>query len=264
VTRLTRAEAADLAGVRPDTFGGYVTRGQAPAPAEHVGRTPLWDADAVRLWAGNRSGQGARNLPSRQDRNPGQVSSMPRETPAIHAIVVTGAPASGKSTIGRALARHFRAALIDQDTATAPLVDVVAHLVGVHDLDDPALANATRAARYETVVALAEENLRLGTSVVLVAPFTAERRDVREWSALQQRLRAAGGKPTLVWLRLGAEVVVERLRSRGALRDAAKLADAGAYAAALDLAEPAFPHVTVDAEATVEGVLDGVLAALKN
>ena len=139
------------------------------------------------------------------------------------------------------------AALVDQDTATAPLTAVVAGLVGVHDLDDQRLAGPTRAARYETVTALAEDSLRAGTPVVLVAPFSAERRDPRVWEAVAGRLRAAGGVPVLVWLRLDAAAVVERLRARGEDRDEAKLADVAAFTTALDVAEPAVPHVAVDA-----------------
>lgn len=33
------------------TWRAYVARDQAPRPGEHVGRTPLWDADEVRAWA---------------------------------------------------------------------------------------------------------------------------------------------------------------------------------------------------------------------
>lgn len=54
----TRFQCADHWGIKPDTWSGYVTRGQAPAPARHVGRTPVWDAETVRTW--NRPGSGAR------------------------------------------------------------------------------------------------------------------------------------------------------------------------------------------------------------
>ena len=85
---------------------------------------------------------------------------------------------------------------------TGPLVGVVADLVGVHDLDDDRLARPTRDARYETIAAVAEENLHAGMPVVLVAPFSRERRDLHAWEALDGRLRAAGGSPLLVWLHL--------------------------------------------------------------
>lgn len=37
---LTRDQVAELVGVRPATWSGYVSRGQAPAPSRSVGRTP--------------------------------------------------------------------------------------------------------------------------------------------------------------------------------------------------------------------------------
>jgi predicted kinase len=187
---------------------------------------------------------------------------MPSDTVLLPAVLLTGWPAAGKSTVGRALARRLGAALVDQDTATAPLVAVVADLVGVHDLDDARLAGPTRRARYETITALAEDNLRVGTPVVLVAPFTDERRDLDAWAALDRRLRAAGGSPLLVWLQLRPATAVQRLRARGAARDVAKVTDPAAFTAALDVAEPAGPHLTVDGERPTEDVVRSVLAAL--
>lgn len=57
---LLLAEAAELAGVKEKTWSGYVTRGQAPSPTRHVGRTPLWDEAEVTEWVAARPGQGAR------------------------------------------------------------------------------------------------------------------------------------------------------------------------------------------------------------
>lgn len=59
--QVTRDEAAEIAGVKPNTFSGYVARGQAPGPVRHIGRTPLWDAAKVEKWAADRPGRGARS-----------------------------------------------------------------------------------------------------------------------------------------------------------------------------------------------------------
>jgi predicted kinase len=184
------------------------------------------------------------------------------ESVAPPAVLLTGWPAAGKSTVGRVLARRLGAALVDQDTATAPLVAIVAELVGVDDLDDPRLAGATRRARYETVTALAEENLRVGAPVVLVAPFTDERRDPDAWAALDRRLRAAGGRPLLVWLQLRPATAVGRLRARGAARDLTKITDPGAFLAGLDVTEPVGPHLAVDGERSTDDVVRSILTAL--
>lgn len=37
--------------IAPSTWRAYVARGQAPAPARHVGRTPLWDPADVHAFA---------------------------------------------------------------------------------------------------------------------------------------------------------------------------------------------------------------------
>lgn len=53
--RLTVAQVAALAGVKPSTWRAYVSRGQAPAPVAHLdARTPLWDRVEVEAWAAGR------------------------------------------------------------------------------------------------------------------------------------------------------------------------------------------------------------------
>jgi predicted kinase len=187
---------------------------------------------------------------------------MPPGVPDLPAVLLTGWPGSGKSTVGRMLASRLGAALVDQDTVTGPLVSVVAQLVGVDDLDDARLAGPTRDARYETVAAVAEENLRVGIPVVLVAPFTQERRDLQAWGALERRLRAAGGSPLLVWLNLEPTAVVARLQARGADRDLAKLADPTEFLARLDHGAPVGPHVVVAAERPGADIVEEIVAAV--
>jgi hypothetical protein len=155
------------------------------------------------------------------------------------------------------------AALIDQDIATGALVDVIGSLIDVHDLDDPRLVALTRRARYETITRLAEENLRAGLAVVLVAPFTTERRDLGAWQDLDRRLNTAGGVPTLVWLHLEPRQIIGRMRARAAPRDADKLRDESSLLARLDLNPPAGPHLPLDAAASVRDLVDIVEVHLR-
>jgi predicted kinase len=176
----------------------------------------------------------------------------------VPALLISGPPASGKSTLAVAVAARLRAALLDLDVLTEALTAVVAELVGTDDLDDPVLAARTRIARYEAMLATAEHNLRAGTPVVLVAPFTAERSDPTAWHAVRDRLRDAGGAPALVWLRLPADELVRRLQARGAARDRGKLADPAAFATAGLLGPPIVEHIAVDATAGVAQQLDDI------
>jgi predicted kinase len=174
------------------------------------------------------------------------------------AVLVTGSPATGKSTLGAALAHELGAALIDQDIATAALVDVIASLVGVADLDDPQLAALTRTARYESVIAIAEANLKVGVAVVLVAPFSRERRDLPAWQDLERRLRDAGGVPLLLWLHLEPELIRQRLHARSAGRDLAKLRAGTEWLTTIDLDPPVGPHLALDAAAELTDLVNTV------
>jgi predicted DNA-binding transcriptional regulator AlpA len=73
--RLTTDQVIDLikeetgTEISISTFRGYVSRGQAPAPVEKIGRTPLWKRSDIIEWAHNRPGQGARtDIPKRRRR----------------------------------------------------------------------------------------------------------------------------------------------------------------------------------------------------
>jgi len=177
----------------------------------------------------------------------------------LAAVLISGPPATGKSTLAEALAPRLGAALLDLDVATAPLTRVISGLTGVHDLDDPALAGLTRAARYDTLLGLAAANLRAGRPVVLVAPFSTERAQPSAWATTTRRLAA---EPTLVWLHLPPDELVRRLTRRAEARDENKIRDPASFLTALDLAPPAVPHLPLDATQPTPAQVQAVLAHL--
>ena len=191
----------------------------------------------------------------------GNAADEPHLSGRPTAVLVCGAPGSGKSTVGALVARRLRAALLDLDTATASLTAVISAMHGTDDLDDAALVRRTRAARYEALIALAKDHLAISTSVVLVAPFTTERRDPRAWQQLQRRLASSGGDASMVWLRISADEVLRRVEQRGAARDLAKLRRD--WPAGLDLDPPAVPHIEVDALGAPAVIADAVVSSLR-
>jgi predicted kinase len=182
------------------------------------------------------------------------------------AVVVAGPPASGKSSLGARLARAVRAALLDQDVMTRPLVAVIAGLLGTpaDQLDDLRLRAASRDAVYRALLDTAVSNLAVGTPVVLIAPFAHERGDPRRWQLVRARLEAAGGTPSLLWMRCPRDELLRRLHTRAAPRDRAKLADPEKHLTAGVLAPPAVAHTVIDATLSADRQLAQALAALRS
>ena len=174
----------------------------------------------------------------------------------LAAVLVGGPPATGKSTLAAALAPHLGAALLDLDVATGPLTRVVSGLIGVPDLDDPALAGLTRQARYDTLLGLAQDNLRAGRPVVLVAPFSTERAEPSAWATTTRRLAA---DPTMVWLHLPPEELIRRLTRRALARDENKIRDPASFLTGLDLDPPAIPHLPLDASHPTATLVQAIL-----
>jgi predicted kinase len=177
------------------------------------------------------------------------------------AVFVGGPPASGKTTLARALAPVLGAALLDLDVATGPLTRLVLDLIGASDLSEPRAAELTRRPRYDTLLDLATDIAHYGSSTVVVAPFGAERERAR-WATISDRL-APFADARLVWLTLSPAELAARLVARGAARDPVKLRDPAAYVAGLDLARPTAPHLALPATRPTDELVAAVVAAVR-
>lgn len=107
----TRDQCAQHWEISPSTWSGYVTRGHAPQPYTHVGRTPLWDADTVRGYP--RPGQGSRS-----------DLVMPDEMPVIHQTTVGARDGNPSGKIGP-LARRWHVSVADRAARGDTLMAVV-------------------------------------------------------------------------------------------------------------------------------------------
>jgi predicted kinase len=168
-------------------------------------------------------------------------------------VIVAGPPGAGKSTVAPRIARALGAAWIDIDATFSPIVP----LLGPHPRE------VVRAAIYESLIAAAEAALEAGVHVVVAAPFTRERRDPDAWERLEARLSARGAVAELVWLHAPSELLLERLATRGATRDADKLADPASWLREAEPeAPPLGPHIAVDATDTEEHAVAQILREL--
>ena len=158
-------------------------------------------------------------------------------------IAVAGVAGSGKTTLGRALARHFGLPILDLDTLTNPLLDCLADAGddGRHWLVDS--DRKLRAGRYAALRAAAADLVAIGSGAVLVAPFTAELTGGDDWDRLCRAVAPA--RVEVLYLSGPATLMHERRKARGEVRDAFR--SSGADGADVS---PAVPHVVVDATLT--------------
>lgn len=176
--------------------------------------------------------------------------------PARPAVVMIGGYAgSGKTELGRILARESGWPILDKDTATRPVVEhaLVADGVPAHDRESETYLQQIRPLEYASLLALTAENAECGVSAIVTAPFVGEFRDPAWRKRTEAMLSSADAELTFAWVRCDPETMLTYLRHRGAARDAGKLAAWEEYLAGIDpMWEPDFPHVLIDNSASSE------------
>jgi predicted kinase len=120
-----------------------------------------------------------------------------------HLIAVAGPPASGKTTLARQIAAALRLPLICKDTLKESLYE---HL----GTSDRAWSQRLGAAAIQTMLALAEDILRAGASLILESTFNHPRTP-GELAAL---IEGTGARLTVVCCWATAEVLAERFNRR--------------------------------------------------
>ncbi len=165
--------------------------------------------------------------------------------------IVCGNAGVGKTTYGAKLAQDLSGALLDIDTASERLVRVGLAGYGLpeDDRDSPRYKELFREAIHETLWLLARDCLA-SVPVVVVAPFTQERRQVTFPRRVEERLGVAVTVHYL-WCRETDRKV--RIVRRGNPRDAGKIAEWDSFSAhGQDPSRPPFEHIFVDTSERTE------------
>lgn len=170
------------------------------------------------------------------------------------AVVLCGFPASGKSTAARYLSTRTGAPILDKD-GFAPLLEesLMARLTGdPHDRDSDTYRALVAPGIYDGLIRTGLTVAAAGP-VLLDAPFLSIIRAAHAAGrTLAAHFRAVGGAAATVpvrtiWLDTPADRIRERMRRRGAERDAPKLAGwAGYHDAVLESGTREKAHAVCD------------------
>ncbi|MFI7425250.1 hypothetical protein [Nonomuraea sp. NPDC049684] len=116
-----------------------------------------------------------------------------------------------------------------------------------HDRHTELYLSEVRPLEYRCLMENAFDNLKVGTSAILAAPFIAELQSPDWISRLTNRCAAKGIDVAVVWVRCDADSMREYIEFRGAPRDAWKLANWQTYVSGLNSeTSPPTAHITVD------------------
>jgi predicted kinase len=185
----------------------------------------------------------------------GKVESAQIRRLRPHAVLIGGFAGSGKTELGRILARLTGWTMIDKDTITRPIVEFALEALGqpTYDRESDLYHSQIRPREYETLMATAHENTSCGAGAIVTAPFLKEFTDA-SWLEREQSLFAdEDATLTLVWVHCDPETMRTYLRRRGAARDTVKLSDWPAYLDSIELEmRPITDHVLIDNSATAE------------
>lgn len=155
-------------------------------------------------------------------------------------VLVMGVAGSGKSTLARGVLRKVQAVYLDNNF----IVDAF-----FPDTRTDSEYLELRPNFYNVLYRIAEENLRIGNSVIIDAPHVRQMQDA-EWRHFLQRLvTRTGAALAVVRCCCSEETLRGRLSRRGLTRDAAKLRDWDMFLSKQPLlVEIPFRHLDIDTE----------------
>lgn len=164
-------------------------------------------------------------------------------------LLVGGYAGSGKTELGRILARQTGWPMLDKDTLTRPVVEAALEVLELspNDRESDAYLKVVRPREYEALIAAVLENVECGNSAIATAPFLRELRDQAWIHRTRAAFTAIGAVTTVVWVYCDADSMHTYLRHRGAARDTGKLTNWTAYLDSIDVSyRPNTPHVVID------------------
>lgn len=185
---------------------------------------------------------------------PDQVRRNEIRPSTPHVVLIGGYAGSGKTELGRILARETGWPMLDKDTLTRPVVEAALVVLGCspHDRESATYLDIIRPREYEALMSAMTENVQCGTSAIVTAPFLRELHDTAWINRTTATCQDMNATLSIVWVHCDATTMHTYIRHRGAARDATKLENWHAYLGTIDLGfRPPVPHTVIDNSASV-------------
>ncbi|MCC3380462.1 AAA family ATPase [Paenibacillus farraposensis] len=148
------------------------------------------------------------------------------------AIFLIGAASSGKSTIGKLLATEYQFTYLDKDIICNKLTGLLLESKGYspHERDGNTFYSDTiMPLEYQTLLDVANDNLQLGRSVVLDAPFLSYFSNKDYIRELKEKYDWHHIRPLVLQVDVDFDILKERMKARGLERDEWKFAHWDAF-----------------------------------
>jgi predicted kinase len=151
-------------------------------------------------------------------------------------ILVAGYAGSGKTRVGKDIARRLRCCFLDKDTISGPFVEQLLVELGQPegDRDSDVYRKVIRPLEYESLLAAGLEAASLGADVILSAPFLVQLTNPEWTTQLISQADEYGVQVRVVWVAADLNTLRNRMIQRGSPRDAKKLDNWTTYSAGID------------------------------
>ncbi|WP_326567405.1 GntR family transcriptional regulator [Amycolatopsis rhabdoformis] len=180
---------------------------------------------------------------------PDQEYRREARTSTPQVVMVGGYAGSGKTELGRVLARESGWPMLDKDSLTRFVVEAALELQGVsrNDRESEVYLTKIRPAEYASLLEAMTENVQVGNSAIVTAPFLREFADESWLRQAEATCRNLGANLTIVWVYCDEKTMRTYIRHRDAPRDSMKLANWEKYMEGVNVDfRPPVPHVVVD------------------
>jgi dephospho-CoA kinase len=167
-------------------------------------------------------------------------------------IVITGAPGSGKTYIGKLVAKLIGFEYLDFDWDINVRIANNQSLIEKRGMEE--FLKVIREERYQDFINLVSDLLKNNKNLVITAPFTLELESKLLWDSCFAQVYQLGIEPVLIWIFSTPEKRLQRIQKRNSVRDSEK--NLQEFVQTDSHANPKIPHIFYNNENDVVDLED--------